>query len=155
MTELSDPRVPGGGAGKQVSLGGAETSNGIAAGLVVVADTVTATDYFTGTLDASINDIATIPDFEQYTSVILKLAGVPGGVVIGVTGDVTEDQSGVWSTSTCFRANNVAQSNGTANINLTNGTFVRDWGMHFSQLRLSVAGTLAAGTVTYHLVCKK
>ena len=36
MTELSDPRVPGGGAGKQVTLGGAETSSGKAAGLVIV-----------------------------------------------------------------------------------------------------------------------
>ena len=38
MTELSDPRVPGGGAGKQVTLGGAETSSGESAGLVVQAD---------------------------------------------------------------------------------------------------------------------
>ena len=35
MTDLSDPRVPGGGAGKQVTLGGTTNSSGESAGLVV------------------------------------------------------------------------------------------------------------------------
>ena len=38
MTELSDPRVPGGGAGKKVTLGGTETESGESAGLTVDAD---------------------------------------------------------------------------------------------------------------------
>ena len=38
MTELSDSRVPGGGAGKQVTLGGTTTSSGEAAGFVVVGN---------------------------------------------------------------------------------------------------------------------
>ena len=40
MTSLSDPRVPGGGAGKQVTLGGTENSSGEPAGLAVTESTL-------------------------------------------------------------------------------------------------------------------
>jgi hypothetical protein len=143
-------RTGGGGTAAQTTDG-----NGNPATNVVVSDIVTATDYFTGTIDTSTTNSATIPDFDQYTSVILRLSGVPGGVTISATGDVTEDQSGVYSTSISFRANNVAQSNTTANIDMTNGTFVREWPIHYSQLKLTVGGTPTAGTCTYYLVCKK
>ena len=57
MTDLSDPRLPGGGVGKQVSLGGVLRSDGIPSGSVVaelrpISGTVEFADvFFNGSAD--------------------------------------------------------------------------------------------------------
>ena len=159
MTELSDPRVPGGGAGKQVSLGGAETRNGIAAGLVVAeisaasaADLKDRVLYFTDTLDmtdgAAFFDI---PNAIDYRSIDIDLTGGSGGT-ISIIGDLTEAQATFAGSIIAFRPIIQTDNFATATTALATNTYQRGK-LAYTAFRVYVAST-GTGTRTVTMILK-
>lgn len=111
--------------------------------------------YYTGTLDTAATNSVTIPDTIGYKEAIFKFAGLPTGVTVDVTGDVSETQAGTYSVAMGLQSIAVARSNTTVTTSSANGTFVRDWGFVFTALKLTISGTPAAGTLTYHVILRK
>lgn len=128
-------------------------SNGAAH--VRVTDTIITPAYYTGTIDTSATNSVVIPDTIQYSSMIVRLSGIAGAAVINITGDVTELQTGVYSTSLAMLSVALAETNTAGWItDVVNGTYRRNLGMNFTQIKLTVGGTPAAGTCTYYVILK-
>lgn len=116
---------------------------------------VISTAYYTGTIDTAATNSVTIPDTIGYKEALFNFAGLPTGVTVDVTGDVSETQAGTYSVAMGLQSIAVARSNTTVTTSSANGTFVRDWGFVFTALKLTISGTPAAGTLTYHVILRK
>lgn len=147
-------------AGNIVSLEMSDGGSGRGAAHVAQQGTVSTNQvldvaYYTGTIDTAAANSITIPDTIGYKEALFKFAGLPVGVTVDVTGDVSETQAGTYSVAMGLQSIAVARSNTTVTTSSSNGTFVRDWGFAFTALKLTISGTPAAGTLTYNVILRR